>query len=385
MKLLLYPHGGSGNHGCEAIVRTTVSMTGAESVLASGAPEEDKRYGLNRCCSVIPEREPLQRFSSGFALAYIRYSLLKDKEALDKLAFAPIFKAAKDCDIALSIGGDNYCYEEPRLLYLINRELRKRGKKTVLWGCSVNPEALKGELLEDLKGYERIVTRESVSYSALLTKGFDNVSLFPDPAFLLKRKETVLPEGFVEGNTVGINVSPLILSYGGNKDIVLSNYYHLVERILKETDMAVSLIPHVVWAKNDDRKPLSLLYDHFKDSGRISFAEDRPAEEMKDLIARCRFVVAARTHATVAAWSECIPTLAVGYSTKAKGIARDLFGDYDAPVITVQSLKDENDISDRFMRIVASEADIRKHLRGYMPKYLSKAAEAKTVLTDLMI
>ena len=26
MKLLLYPHGGSGNHGCEAIVRSTLKM-----------------------------------------------------------------------------------------------------------------------------------------------------------------------------------------------------------------------------------------------------------------------------------------------------------------------------------------------------------------------
>ena len=39
----LYAHGGSGNHGCEAIVRTTVKMLESQAVLATTAPEEDRR------------------------------------------------------------------------------------------------------------------------------------------------------------------------------------------------------------------------------------------------------------------------------------------------------------------------------------------------------
>ena len=34
----LYAHGGSGNHGCEAIVRTTVKMLESPAVLATTAP-----------------------------------------------------------------------------------------------------------------------------------------------------------------------------------------------------------------------------------------------------------------------------------------------------------------------------------------------------------
>ena len=34
----------------------------------------------------------------------------------------------------------------------------------------------------------------------------------------------------------------------------------------------------------------------------------------------------ARTHATIAALSSCIPTLSFAYSIKAKGINRDIFG-----------------------------------------------------------
>ena len=41
--IYLWGHAGSGNHGCEAIVRTTVKMLESPAVLATAAPEEDRR------------------------------------------------------------------------------------------------------------------------------------------------------------------------------------------------------------------------------------------------------------------------------------------------------------------------------------------------------
>ena len=51
MKLLLYPHGGSGNHGCEAIVRSTLKMIPTATLFSSN-PDEDKRYGLDAICTL---------------------------------------------------------------------------------------------------------------------------------------------------------------------------------------------------------------------------------------------------------------------------------------------------------------------------------------------
>lgn len=48
MKLVLYPHGGSGNHGCEAIVRSTCKITQADITLFSASPEEDKKWDWMR-------------------------------------------------------------------------------------------------------------------------------------------------------------------------------------------------------------------------------------------------------------------------------------------------------------------------------------------------
>lgn len=371
MKILLYPHGGSGNHGCEAIVRSTVKLTGAEAVLASSDPAQDQRYRLDACCRIIDAQQPLRRASLSFLKAALKYRL-GDKDALDLLVFRPMFQTAKHCDAALSIGGDNYCYGEQGFLYKINQELRKMGKETILWGCSIEPDSLKGALLEDLKGYKRIITRESLSYEALRAKGLRQAELFPDPAFSLGRVNSALPEGFIEGNTVGLNISPMALGYAKNKEAVMANVTGLVESILKKTDMAVALIPHVVWAHNDDRGPLSLLYGKYKDSGRVILVEDRPAEELKDIIARCRFLVAARTHACIAAYSSCVPVLALGYSSKAVGIAREVMPENENYVLPVHGLSASDELSALFFRMISREQGLRQHLNAFMPDYVGR-------------
>ncbi len=373
MSLLLYPHGGSGNHGCEALVRSTVKLTGAKVILASSAPNEDRCYGLDGCCRVIDARTPLKRLSWAFLHSSFRRRTLGDREALDKLAFRPLIQAAQACEMALSIGGDNYCYGDQDHLYLVNRELRKRGVKTILWGCSIIPDSLRGKLLEDLQGYDRIIARESLSWQALRAAGFDRVELFPDPAFALDRKASTLPEGFLEGNTVGVNVSPMVLSCQKGKDTILQGYTDLIGHIIRNTDMQVALIPHVVWWHNDDRKPLKTLYERFKESGRVVMVEDRPAEELKDIIARCRFLVAARTHACIAAYSTYVPTLALSYSIKADGIAQDIFGpDHDPYTLQVQTLERPADLTEAFRRILDREKEIREHLTAVMPDYIGK-------------
>ena len=101
--------------------------------------------------------------------------------------------------------------------------MRRRKVKTVLWGCSVEPDAIHGEMLEDLKGYTHIFARESLTYEALRANGVEQISLFPDPAFSLERKNLPLPERFQEGNTVGINVSPMIIGLEKEKGITMQN------------------------------------------------------------------------------------------------------------------------------------------------------------------
>lgn len=378
MKLLMYPHGGSGNHGCEAIVRSTVRLTGADAVIFSDCPDEDQRYGVDAVCAVRRSRLPIRRMSMMYISAFLRYHS-GNRDAFDIAAFRPIFQEAKHTDYALSIGGDNYCYGTPGFICLINRQLRRQRVKTVLWGCSVEPASVPA-MLDDLNGYTHIYARESITAEALRGASLRMVSLLPDPAFLLERVDCPLPEGFVAGHTVGINLSPMVMGYEKAEGMTWQNYVSLIQYILASTDMQVALIPHVVWSHNDDRRPLRMLFERFKNSGRVVFVDDCPAAALKGYIARCRFVVAARTHASIAAYSEQVPTLVVGYSVKARGIARDIFGREDDYVVPVQGLRKADDLCEAFQWLVRHETDIRAHYHTFMPDYIGRVQEAENIL-----
>ena len=94
--------------------------------------------------------------------------------------------------------------------------------------------------------------------------------------------------------------------------------------------------------------------------------------ELKGYIARCRMFIGARTHATIAAYSSCVPTLVLGYSVKSRGIARDLFGTEDNYVIPVQNVVDSDTLAEGFRWLLVHQNDIRSHLEIVMPQYVQK-------------
>lgn len=371
MKYVLYMHGGSGNHGCEAIVRTTAKMLGGpENVtLWTLAKQEDEAYGAATQMEKLLLSEELKRFSPGYFEALLRRKLLKQPDANMKVFLKETFKG----NIAVSVGGDNYCYPwSARQNAELNKEIRKHCSATVLWGCSIDPESITPEIRTDLAEYDLITAREPLTYELLKAINPNTIKV-SDPAFTLPREDLPLPEGFQEGNTVGVNVSPLIMKYGAEGSLILENYENMIRSILEETDMQVCLIPHVVWDHNDDRTPCRLLFDKFRKTDRVCMVDDCNAVQLKGYIARCRFFVGARTHATIAAYSTCVPTLVAGYSVKSRGIARDLFGTEEHYVLPVQDLKTAADLTEAFRWLRKHEEPIRTQLTQIMPEYVQNA------------
>ena len=106
--------------------------------------------------------------------------------------------------------------------------------------------------------------------------------------------------------------------------------------------------------------------------------------KLKGYISQCRFFVGARTHATIAAYSACVPTLVLGYSVKSKGIAKDLFGTDKNYVIPVQKVKDSDTLKNHFIWIAEQEQAIREHLAKIMPEYIDRAYFARDAIKQLM-
>lgn len=385
MAIILYAHTGSGNHGCEAIVRSTAKLLECRPNLFTTGYDEDIRYDLESIADIRNDTmDPLRKKSAAYMIAATQTKLTGATTLFTHYRRKAFLYNVQKNDLCLSIGGDNYCYAGTEILGDINTLLKRRGAKTVLWGCSIDPEAIKPEMVKDLKRYDLITVRESLTQAALAAVGITkNVRPVADPAFLLGIQETQLPEGFVPGNTIGLNLSPLVLKYTNKKEEVVNCFYALVRHILDVTDCNIALIPHVVKEGNSDNEVLEPIWEKYKDTGRVILVPDQNCMQLKFIISQCRLFIGARTHATIAAYSTCVPTLAIGYSVKSKGIAKDLFGTEEDYVIPVQGMTDTNALSEGFDWLLEHENDIRRHLGSIMPGYKEKAYNALKALKEL--
>jgi len=397
-QMIFYMHAGSKNHGCEAIAVSTMKLLMDENktkdndiVFVTNNESEDMEYGLGRLrdrgeCDIVEERH-IARHKLTHVMYYVYRKITKDAESFFRYRYRDVLnRLSGDDNIAVSIGGDNYCYPEMiKDLVLSHNVFKKKNMKTYLMGCSVEPDSVEG-LRDDLNRYDHIIARESITYEGLIAGGIDKekLSLCPDPAFALNTDEVELPGIFKETDVIGINVSPMVQGKESSPGMTMKNYRELIKYILDNTSYGIALVPHVVWNSNDDRKPLKDLYDEFKGyksdsdsaagSNRVVLIEDMSASKLKGIISKCRFFIGARTHSTIAAYSSCVPTLVIGYSVKSRGIARDLFGTDENYVIPVWGLKKEDDLLSGFKWIMSKEDEIRDRLSEVMPEYIKRAS-----------
>ncbi|MDF2607278.1 MAG: polysaccharide pyruvyl transferase family protein [Bacillales bacterium] len=390
-KVVLYSHGGSGNRGCEAIVRGTrkilgETLTNNNYFLCSLNKEEDTEVNIDDFNNIIGYSNYVKRNTFEHMLAVVNNRLFGNTEKYITFAQKNLYKVFDENSVAVSIGGDNYCYNDSKWLHISHREAKKRNTKTVLWGCSLEEDNMNEDMLHDLNNYDLIVARESLTYNLLLNKGIDkNTKLYPDPAFQLGTEAVDLPNGFDRGNTIGINLSPYIFKSKLQKNKVLELYVDLINHIILTTDVQIALIPHVFWKHNNDLDVLSEIYSRFTGSDRVVLIEDNyNSMQLKYIISNCRIFIGARTHSTIAAYSTCVPTLVLGYSVKSRGIARDIFGSEENMVIAVQEIMKKEELINAYEFIKINEESIKLHLQSFIPTYKEKARLAGKEISNII-
>lgn len=386
MKVLFVGHGGCYNRGCDAIIRSTLLMlkqefVDLEVVLASFDPENDALVDFGFPVKVIAGRSSKlwQRWTWDWVLAMFLYRLPGDR--VWDLIFSPILSDLKSADVVISIGGDNYTedytYDSLSMYLLLNRFVKQHHKKLVIWGASIGPFTDSEKLPMVIKGLnlaDLITVREAKSFEYLKQIGIKNIKRVADPAFLLPVRSFDLPIVIKNdtGRKLGFNISPLLRDYFKDRadDIFIKESVKFLAEIIREKNLSVILIPHVIQKgsrQTDDYSYMKDIYDALRDTGRVCLLEPNySSEELKYVISLCDFFIGARTHSTIAALSLGVPTVSIGYSRKSVGINEDLLGSLKY----LLDMKDFNSVElmKKFIVMHDDKDQIKKRLADRLPE-----------------
>ncbi len=401
VNILIVGHDSFENKGCEALVITTTKLLG------------DAFQGANcKCFSWDPEydAERFQRqsdavcefirhgFTTGeFSLRNKLWLFLRGRLSIktERLLWVPkyFYAALSWADIVVVSGGDilaDYGAETVRHYFFPVAVAQALNKPVYIFAQSIsryNDDALRRFCVRYLNKAALITVREEITYKYVRELGIVAPCYqTADPAFLLdvcsqeRIDEIRKAEGIVDRGrpTIGFSVSRTATKWGGGEHgRFVKEVGRAIDQLAEQyPDARFLVIPHVTYRndpENDDRVVGREVKAAAVHSERIDVVKgDYTCTETKGLIGACDVFVGARTHATIASSSQCVPTLALAYSTKAYGIMGQVF-DRECCVLDVREVN-----ADRLANLVSYLLENRKEIVDAMrPKVEALRAAAR--------
>jgi len=392
---IFFGNGPFENRGCDAILQSTIEILKKEFgscrfINSLSFPSEISYTDTlgPEVVNLVPEaKQKIRRWPHEWLEHQFRKRILRRP----KESFEPYLSEAK---AALALGGDNYSldYGSVKRYFQANSTVLSSKIPLILWGASVGPFSRNPEIekyaAKELKKVSLICARESETVNYLASLGIeDNVRQVADPAFTLRSTaiENLPPElKIIEQPCIGMNFSPLMKRYWNRNQSWENFVITCIKKTLKKFDLPIILIPHVVWTGQDDHLFMKRLAESLDTSKNKVLLVDRSynARQLKWIISKMKLFLGCRTHATIASLSSEVPTLSIGYSVKAKGINKDIFGHTDwliplddiTPDLLIEKLK----------TILNAQKDSKNHLGKVIPSYKKKAFAGGQYLKELL-
>lgn len=385
-------HLDGGNRGCEGIAKGTAAILGEPKENMIGLCRD---VALDNCLGIDVKMslQPCRKFPLWFRLANKVYvNAIKvmgfdnfEKGRLSRLyKYAPFINQMHTGDVMLSTGGDMMCYDD-NFVISTTQWAKKRGAKTVLWGCSMGEKNLTPRKRKVLDMFDIIYARESLSSEFFKGLGLKNVFCFPDPAFVLSPEKTPLPSCFKKGKVLGINLSNFTVGAFHLDTPFGWEVKNLLDYLFNETNYEILLVPHVFWYGQDDRVLASnILREYSRFSNRITILDSEKLNylQIRYIISNCYIFVGARTHAVISAYSTCVPSIALGYSIKSRGIAKDI-GLPSEYVVDCKTIKKQVVLKETFQQVEINYVEIKNHLQRIMPSYIERTNGVKSIIDKL--
>ena len=387
MKYYFPIHLDGGNRGCEAIAKGTSLILKEKKENLIGLctnMELDHRLKVDDYITL----HPMQQKSLSFRIRNKMYkSVVRDEWKQKSFAYhyeyTPFLSQMNKDDIMISTGGDMMCYDENQVIYTVDY-LQKRGIRSILWGCSIGEKNLTSRKLQALKQFSHIYARETLTQEVLANHNISNVSVYPDPAFILEPVPCELPYCFSQGEVIGINLSNYVMGGFDLNSAFAKEVDTLIKYIMQSTDYQILLIPHVMWKGQDDRNISNLVKEKYDSHNRISIldSDNLTYSQIRYVISKCCCFIGARTHAVISAYSTCTPTIAIGYSIKSRGIAKDIGMSEDTVVNSINIKK--NQLINAFTDMLQNMSDIKKYLIQNTELYRKKVFRASEIIKKVI-
>lgn len=366
MRFYLAGHQEFGNRGCEALVRSVMTIVGerfpgATFVIPSIDVHRDSAQWpeLARSGGQFAEVIPVPGGVKWWNRVATRLPAVRGWwEPTCELSGA-VAAELDQCDAVLMTGGDVISLDYgPGSLFrwsTVMDAARRRGLPTMLFAASIGPfdkdPVVERFMVNHLRLYSAITVRETSSMAYLKSLGIESAVMVADPAFRLEPQVVDLepPYGRSAEGVLAFNVSPLVEASwtraNPGRDLV-AECVAFIERVVSETRLSVALLPHVDpldgSVENSDSAFLERVFAAAKvPANRLGLVRrGLNAAQIKHVIGASRFLIAARTHATIAGWSQHVPTASIAYSIKARGLNKDLFDSLDYVIETPKVSRD---------------------------------------------
>jgi len=429
---LLVGHDGCHNRGCEALVRTTVSILreefpNAQFTVAVMYPEHEGPLTDIPGLKIIPGYNTVAHLlvsnSSGDTLRsrllrkvknWLPYGLVTGKSLFTrkaKMVLRPQLRPENErgflhvshlknimlnSDAVISIGGDIFNEDYGANIFYAMEPVEYAqflGRKTIIFGASiweVKTRWLEDRMREMFKRTDLITVRDKETQSYLRSIGINkNVVHVADGAFLMPAKSserTLLPWPTCENKIIGFNGSDQIKDYLPQSKCqqVSTDFIKFFQSLVDQHGCKVVFIPHDCLPGAHERDFLFALEQMIQRPGDVFLLPvGLDAPETKDVIRQCHAFIAMRFHSSVAALSQCIPTLGMSHSKKFPSLHRFVYG-HTEYLINYEDIS-FNLLLEKLKKLLDNREEIQRKLKERIPKIQEQARMGGKFVKDVLL
>ena len=408
--LILSGNGSYSNKGCEAIVRGTTSLLrdqlGECNFVSNYFPTSGSRDEEHEIDSTILHRPfpILKRYSLPWIEEQISRKIFHKPNNIRRVAKV-FHQSLRESEAVLMLGGDNFSldYPDSNVHFSLCHFAEKANVPVAIWGASIGPFTRAPHYeqwaAKELSKVNLICARETATVEYLANIGVTrNVMLTADPSFFLQPSECQLSveiEKSLNEGCIGLNLSPLLSRFvkisesGPNLSTWTKVAVEIVQNLLRHFSVPILMIPHVTSEvgeiSRDDYLFMSKVAQIINNPERVLvLSPNYNAGQTKYVIGRLLAFAGARTHSTLAAISSCVPTICIGYSMKAKGIAQDIYGNLDWLISGQDLVNDPTELRNRFSSLVSKSTETQNQLKQIRPIMEQRARTAAEKVASII-